>query len=666
MKKAQPASTTTQGTAKLMELGSKFGSLDRIPEKELSKISYKRVSENGCITYRPLSYEKPPASLLEQEARARDIENDMLRCAIEEALFPLADGLAKIVRDAEEERIAKALELYITQESITGIDLITVGFSEAKLREYLEMVKELDESEVWSLTEMPELLKDAPEKYGRLVVEIAERYLTGYRGRDFIYQDTVDEDYEKTAFAIVDVLKSSLDKIKQTMLRGPYYGTGDRAIDPWPLIKALNAALKDGENPNTPSLRWAGNYAASFLEERGVPVTLVEEDDGLFWLKRKTPEFLSSLAKRNKRIALAFKDPEDAKMLHSFSETASLEPAACAAKLREDNAELLSELKKLGINEKAYLQGIEPAFFSLKGDRASESEVRERGLSEVKAWLPNLVSGLHDPRILMQKISNATATQVGGTPEKALGATLEAVAENDDALTAYFKTLFDYAAAKRNVEDADKVREALFHIRNGRKIMKGEFSTEEQKGAKTLSIRHWKRDFAKDVSIGYDAGCCLLEDNMVDHLFDLGVQFTELYVGTERRGMMMMFTTEDVNSGEPLLVVNSIELSNAFKGYSKKTLGVVVDSMLAYVEDYAKACGFKGVLMGNLGHNTSMNYGRLAPKKTKKSLQNPKGDIIKLGAEPGYNEVFDSDYLVDEVESVKIDNAAVVWLSRLR
>jgi hypothetical protein len=156
-----------------------------------------------------------------------------------------------------------------------------------------------------------------------------------------------------------------------------------------------------------------------------------------------------------------------------------------------------------------------------------------------------------------------------------------------------------------------------------------------------------------DVDIGNDGGCCkgiyngeieYTNDDLPFLMLDEATTFFGIYQKfgnkkPKRVGMVLSFASSD-EQFNPVLVINSVELSAMKNPGYNEVLDPLVDHVNNYLLRFAKAAGFSWNAMGNHCYNTSLNYGSSKldmkkPPKEKELLKLPEREHPEI-----YQEVF--------------------------
>ncbi len=277
------------------------------------------------------------------------------------------------------------------------------------------------------------------------------------------------------------------------------------------------------------------------------------------------------------------------------------------------NATNMQVLQDLGIDLSVYCNGIEARSFDLKTFVASEKEIRERAAHEVRIATRNLAGLVESPRSFLSSIYHATGIgQVnGGSFQETLEGIVNVVTEDGDKMIRYIDAVANYIGSRSKVKDWEQANLHRHYLIGAKRLLSGESSVE---GQQIFQLRHSKKDLIGDISLGYESGSCLAEDTIIPHLIDAASQFTEIYMGGRRVGLVLHFASVD-SYGSPVLATNSIELSHIMRRFDRRSLGIIVDNTLAYVDEYYHESGFQKGRIGSHDYNTAVNYGRLARLK---------------------------------------------------
>ncbi|MBI1969969.1 hypothetical protein HYS48_04710 [Candidatus Woesearchaeota archaeon] len=311
--------------------------------------------------------------------------------------------------------------------------------------------------------------------------------------------------------------------------------------------------------------------------------------------------------------------------------------------LEERNAAVLYRLEKRGIDLQTYFHGIGKVFFDLRGSQYNKEELYRAAKEEAETAMRNLYRMMVGSERFVQKVYDTLGIPRALPQQDPLEHIFQQV-DNQKTLQRFLALALDYCTRKQHITDSEPAEVHLFHVRNALNLLRMKIP---QSREGIFGMDHCRKDLVKDVSIGYESGCCLLEPRILPHMIDHATQFTEFYIGDARRGMAMLFAAEQ--QGEPALVVNSIELSNVLRGYERRVLDQIVDKMLGYIIAYGKKAGFRKVVLGANEYATSYNYGTLHRDK-------PQENGIKKIGPAVFSDVmypFERDRTIDNV--VRID-----------
>ena len=343
-------------------------------------------------------------------------------------------------------------------------------------------------------------------------------------------------------------------------------------------------------------------------EKYGAEAARIQEEAA-----KKVP-WINRLLARNRRIYTLI-DSYAGETVLDYFDLVNMPDMQRDMAMQKANDSTIKKMQEAGIKLEQYFAGIPQQYFDMETATAGKETLFSRALEEITTATQNIPGVVYSPRSFLRKVYAATnippqhAAHIADELEYILGE----AAKDEGTLIAYANAAADFIAKSSNVRSTEEASVHGFHLLSGRRILRGE---QAGKGNDLFSIRQSRKDLAQDVSLGWESGCCLVEERIIPHLLDAATQFTEIYKGSTRVGMAMVFAAVH-GTEKPVLAINSIEMSDIMRRYSDAALGRIVDETLAYIIDYAKAAGFGRVLMGAHSYNTAYNYGRIAKGKPK-------------------------------------------------
>jgi len=276
-------------------------------------------------------------------------------------------------------------------------------------------------------------------------------------------------------------------------------------------------------------------------------------------------------------------------------------------KTREENKKTIRELKRMGIDVDLWVNGLDP-----KTHIISKSEIQGRTngiegiLLEEQQALNQLVGAVKNPKRLLDKLNAIQKTRARSVEELIEGADKQYIRKiNAVAL--------DYVQREQNLSDIDKARLAEYHLRNVLDILN---LKSREKGSGVYTWSHCPK-YLDDLSIGNDGSACIGLDYFKDealplYFTDIATQFIQVHKGKKRKGFSLLFAGRRTDKKNyPVLIINSMELSNSFRTLSKEYLENIVKSGTDHIRNFAEQCGFKAVVMGSHDYNTAVNYSGL-------------------------------------------------------
>ena len=338
--------------------------------------------------------------------------------------------------------------------------------------------------------------------------------------------------------------------------------------------------------------------------------------------------------------------------------------------LDEENTTTLATLVDLGINVEKFRKGIgETSFAITETDAMKVGTGIRRSKREYKQTLQNMVNGqIHASKNLFMKLRDAIYEHNGrpihDDPKKNIATLMKEIGDDERKLRKAAGITFEYSHKKDRIKDKEGIEISRFHLRkimDRLKMKKEGQEADNDDEAETYRIKLAEKEIVKDLTIGYDGGACIgnLDDGtMAQYFIDHASQFIEIYRKNERCGFALVFAAQTSN-GEPVLAINSLELSETLGNMPEEKLDMISKASLRYCIDYAKAAGFKHVTLGDHEYNTSMNYGHRMAERIE---QGPAYGLVKIGRKV-YNEIFEDEDGTDfDYETPNI----VIYSSRKR
>lgn len=300
----------------------------------------------------------------------------------------------------------------------------------------------------------------------------------------------------------------------------------------------------------------------------------------------------------------------------------------------KENKKVTKELKSLGVKTKIFYNGLSAREFAVSDGKTIGKEELRGDYLQMYQKATNTIffqDVLHGADRLEQKLRAGLKQHVEESKENPVSLEKILQSEDDNIMSRVCSIAMDYASREQNIKNAQQVAAATHHLRNMRRFLNGKFDEEASEGSVIYSVRIAKKNPFTDVDIGNDGGCCIgiygseaeggnwereydpqdfisylqgltglpsVHGNGIYipfYLKDRATQFAEIYNGKDRVGMALMFAGRN-EKNEPLLLVNSIELSDKLKADSNK--GTVSSEVVSYIKNYGAESGFKETLMG--------------------------------------------------------------------
>ena len=351
-------------------------------------------------------------------------------------------------------------------------------------------------------------------------------------------------------------------------------------------------------------------------------------------------KFVKSPSKKLKIARLCNQSSDFMKLVHAYCQG-----NGSYVDSLEGNILIGRELQDLGIKVDTFYRGIEPReFVATNGKIINRQQLRQEQLSLYRQIMQTVFRTdiVHGTDRLEQKIADAFKENEKFSPiaEQPISEYIAAV-EDDEVVRKVCNVTAEYLSRKQNVKESQQAAATVHHLKTISKFMRGEpvgEVTGEESNVYRIKVAS-KNPFI-DVDIGNDGGCCIgiygygdferdewtpeyfisylhrsggkeleaVEENgcyMPFYLKDRATQFVEIYKGQDRSGMALLFAGKNERN-QPLLLVNSIELSDRLKQDSNKEM--VVQEVIKFVKEYAHASGFAYVLMGTHNYNPAREF----------------------------------------------------------
>ena len=304
------------------------------------------------------------------------------------------------------------------------------------------------------------------------------------------------------------------------------------------------------------------------------------------------------------------------------------------------NRKVLDVLQVLGIDTDKWFGYNRQDSFTL-GQAADKVSSIEAAIKEFADMFSNLLNLLDDKKIqAMQRVltdnnisidksSNQISLLKNGKPIDKNDIYSQLNGLSQDNLHTSLKKMLGYF--NNRYQQVQEVKTAIGHLTNAidrLKQLQGDSKAEEKllRQTRGLAVRLWQRNPGRDIFQGNFTSCCVAIDNnlhpeaIVEYLIDKGIQVVEVVdEATDRTiAQAWVFVAYDKDK-KPVLAIDNIEVDNNYPRGTEDN-NTIRDKLIAYIKDYAKEIGAKGIYLGMTQYNDVDTTGfKKVPNKLRKA-----------------------------------------------
>lgn len=274
-------------------------------------------------------------------------------------------------------------------------------------------------------------------------------------------------------------------------------------------------------------------------------------------------------------------------------------------RLFSKNTRILGLMEKKGLDIEQWLDYRIETNVSEKGKVKTDAELYDAAMRGIKSGIQLIIEKLKEKGV--NPVGFTRGVEKLGLPEETESGKYKMQQIQSpciDKFTGMLQYMKDNMPKKYGIDISAEVVHILENLEIIRDVFKKEGKDAEEDGLiESFKIRIWDRDPRKDLFQGNYTHCCIAMGNptLIDYMCDLGMQVVEIVRDNGRVvGQTWLWIGED-EKGEPVLVLDNVEINNNYKKYSEQ----FKEALFSYCHRYAKAIGIKRVYMGGIYNDMS-------------------------------------------------------------
>jgi hypothetical protein len=251
------------------------------------------------------------------------------------------------------------------------------------------------------------------------------------------------------------------------------------------------------------------------------------------------------------------------------------------------NRRVLEELSNLGVDAEKWINYQARDSFLLEGDVVfdlSWAEVYQNTKQQILKAVGKRSAGITG------YVVGKKASKLFSQLKENLGKNPLDITEPDDVRIA-LETINQYVEPQMS----DEARDALKDVRQLLKRVQLNYTRGE---GGLVEVASWKRDPATDLFQGNYTHCCVaidgqFSDAILDYLTNYSFNLVEIRCNKRIIGQAYLVATQDIDTGKPVLLVDTVEINNDYSGRPG-----LEQRVLDYVSNLGRELGFSEVVTG--------------------------------------------------------------------